>query len=268
MLKFLYETAPGRVVLKLLINPRLSKIVGAFLDMPISKLLIKPFVYFNHINLDDYESDNFTCFNDCFCRKIKKGARVIDKRRNVLIAPCDGYLTAYKITDETIIPVKQSRYRLRRLLRSKKLAEEFRNGYCLVYRLEVTNYHRYCYFDDGIKGVNHFINGKLHTVRPIALENVPVFSENSREFSVMKTRHFGKAIQMEVGAMLVGKIKNYHGKYRFRRGEEKGRFLYGGSTIIVLLKEGSVVIDNHIMERSVKQLETLVSMGERVGVKA
>ena len=267
MLRFLYNTAPGRMVLKVLIAPEISTIVGNFLDRPISKFLIRPFVYFNHIDLDDYESDDFRCFNDCFCRKIKKGRRVIDKDKNVLIAPCDGSLTAYNITDTTIIPVKQSRYRLSRLLRSKKLTEEFRDGICLVYRLEVTNYHRYCYFDDGIKGKNHFIKGKLHTVRPIALESVPVFTENSREFTVMKTKHFGKAIQMEVGAMLVGKIENYHEKHRFRRGDEKGKFLYGGSTVIVLLKKDSAVIDEHIINNSKRQIETPVLMGERIGVK-
>jgi len=107
----------------------------------------------------------------------------------------------------------------------------------------------------------------LHTVRPIALENGPVFTENCREFTVMKTRHFGKAVQMEVGAMLVGKIRNNHGKHRFKRGEEKGCFLYGGSTIILLLKKDAAIINSSIEKASASGFETRVRMGQRIGTR-
>ena len=265
MLNFLYTTIPGRLMLKGLTNPKLSDICGRFMDSSFSKFLIPIFVRKNNINLSEYHSDNFTCFNDCFSRKVKKDMRPICKDPKALMSPCDGLLSVYHINGRTVLPVKQSRYTLLRLLRSRKLAEEFSDGLCLVFRLCVDNYHRYCYFDDGIKGENHFIDGVLHTVRPIALENGPVFTENCREFTVMKTRHFGKAIQMEVGAMLVGKIQNNHGKHRFKRGEEKGCFLYGGSTIILLLKKDSAVINESIEKASQSGFETRVRMGQRIG---
>ena len=267
ILKFLYKTALGRAILKILTNPYLSKVAGRFLDSKASCFLIPIFIKANKIDMSEYTKDIYTNFNEFFCRRIRKAARPIDKDRNALVAPCDGLLTVYPITGKTVLPVKQAQYRISRLLRSKKLAEEFKGGTCLVFRLCVDNYHRYCYFDNGVKGKNHFIPGCLHTVRPIALENVPVFTENSREFTVMKTRHFGKVIQMEVGAMLVGKIDNYHEKYRFVRGEEKGRFLYGGSTVIVLLKKDAARIDEAILNASSNYIETPVKMGERIGYK-
>ena len=265
MLKFLYETLPGRLILKLLINPRLSDMCGRFLDSSYSAGLIKPFVRKNNIDLSCFYSDDFKCFNDCFARKIKPGFRNFSSRPGDFCTPCDGLLSVYKITNDLVVPIKGEKYSISRLLHSRKLASQFEGGDCFVYRLCVDNYHRYCYIDNVSKGKNHYISGKLHTVRPIALYNYPVFCENSREYTVMRTENFGKIIQMEVGAMLVGKIDNYHGAGDFARGEEKGKFLYGGSTIIILTRKDKVKVNEKIIEASLKGIEVPVKMGEMVG---
>lgn len=267
MTSFLYDTVPGRFLLKILTAPVISKLCGAFLDSRFSKFLIRPFVRANSIDLSECYSDDFKCFNDCFARKMKPSKRNIDMDPSAFIAPCDGLLTVYNINKGTVIPIKQSQYNVARLLHSRKLAARYEEGYCLVYRLCVDNYHRYVYPDNGVKGVNHFINGKLHTVQPVALEKIPVFTENCREFTVMNTENFGKITQMEVGAMLVGKIKNHHGRHVIKRGEEKGCFLYGGSTIIILVEKDRVVIDDAILKASSEGVETPVKLGEYVGRK-
>lgn len=263
-LRFLYNTTIGRIILKPLCSRTLSKIAGAFLSSSMSKFLIEPFVRKNHIDLEDYYSDKFKCFNDCFSRKIIESKRPIEGGQEVLIAPCDGWLSAYEIRDDVVIGVKQSRYTISSLLRDENLAREFNGGLCLVFRLCVDNYHRYCYIDSGKKGENIYIPGKLHTVRPIALHAVPVFCENCREYTVIESDNFGKIVQMEVGAMLVGKIKNYHGAGDVLKGQEKGMFLYGGSTIIVLLKNGVVSINEKFIENTDAGVETPVKMGERL----
>ena len=51
------------------------------------------------------------------------------------------------------------------------------------------------------------------------------------------------------------------------RGKEKGFFEYGGSTIILLLKENSVLINQEIIQNSQNGIETPVKMGEMIGVK-
>ena len=55
ILKFLYNTVPGRVVLKLLTSPTISKIGGAYMNSGISKIHIKGFI---KNNIDDNESAN------------------------------------------------------------------------------------------------------------------------------------------------------------------------------------------------------------------
>lgn len=266
-LRFLYNTALGRVILKMLTTRSLSKICGKFLDSYLSKPLIKGFVKNNGINLDEYYSEGFTCFNDCFCRRIKEDLRPIDLVPDHLISPCDGLLTAYKITDDTVLPIKQSLYSVSDLLGDEKAAEPFKNGVCLVFRLCVNHYHRYCYLDSGTKGENVFIKGRLHTVRPIALERYPVFVQNCREYTIMQTENFGTVAQVEVGAMLVGKIKNNDGAAEFKRGQEKGMFLYGGSTVVLLLTENAAKIKDEYFTATKNGEETPVKMGECIGVK-
>ena len=263
-LRFLYRTAVGRLLLRPLIARWVSKACGRFMDSRLSKPLIKRFVKKNGIDLSQFESDGFRCFNDCFCRKIKDGLRPIDPDESVLISPCDGLLSAYRIDENTVLPVKQSAYTLESLLRDKTLAERFYGGVCLVFRLCVTHYHRYCYPANGQKGENVFLPGKLHTVRPIALEARPVFVENCREYTVIDTERFGSVLQMEVGALLVGKIDNLHGAKEVLRGEEKGKFLYGGSTIILLLEKDRVDLPEKLFENTENGLETPVEMGERL----
>lgn len=264
-LGFLYGTVPGRMCLNVLTRPGLSRAVGRFLDTRASKPLIKPFVKRAGIDLSEYESDGFECFNDCFSRQIKAGLRPVDMSPDALISPCDGLLSAYEIDGDTVLPVKQSRFTLPSLVNGDPIWREFVGGTALVFRLCVDNYHRYCYIDSGTKGDNVFIPGKLHTVRPIALERVPVFTENSREYTVIDGDALGRFIQMEVGALLVGKIKNHHGPGAVEKGREKGAFLYGGSTVIVLLRRGSGRVDGMYTVNTSRGVETPVKYGQKIG---
>lgn len=265
-LRFLYGTLPGRCILKLLTSRWISILCGKYLDSPASKRLIDGFITKNNIPMEEYEEENYTCFNDCFCRKIKPQMRPIDQEKSHLIAPCDGLLSVYPIEDTTIFPVKQSMYTVEELVQDEKLAKHYAGGTCLVFRLCVNHYHRYAYIDDGFKSENYFIPGVLHTVRPIALKEVPVFSENCREYTLIKTENFGTVLQMEVGAMLVGKIHNLHRRKTVKRGEEKGRFLYGGSTIIVLLQKGKAELMDWMYEATESGNEIPVKMGEQIGL--
>ena len=129
----------------------------------------------------------------------------------------------------------------------------------------VNHYHRYCYVDSGAKSRNRRIPGVLHTVRPVALASRPVFTENSREYTLIRTDQLGTIVQMEVGAMLVGRIVNHEGKGTAVRGSEKGFFQYGGSTIILLTEPGKVQIDPAILKNSSTGNETPVKLGEVIG---
>ena len=268
VLNFLYKTVPGRLLLKVLASRPVSRLCGRFLDSPCSGFLIQGFARRNGIVLADYETDGIRTFNQFFRRKIKEGRRPFDMEPQHLPSPCDGLLSAWNIQEGTVIPVKQSRYTVRSLLQDEELAASFDGGVCLVFRLCVDNYHRYSYADSGKKGRNVFIPGVLHTVRPVALESLPVFSENCREYTVIESECFGKIVQMEVGAMLVGRIVNAEGEGTAVRGKEKGFFEYGGSTIILLVGAGKLSLRSDIADNSRMGCETPVRMGECIAVAA
>lgn len=265
-LRFLYRTLPGRILLRLLSARWVSRLVGAFMESRLSKPLIGRFVKKNGIDLSEFESDGFRCFNDCFSRKIRDGLRPTAEDPDALIAPCDGLLSAYRLEGDTLLPVKQSAFTLSSLLKNEALSRRFAGGVCLVFRLCVTHYHRYAYPADAEKDENIFLRGRLHTVRPVALRARPVFTENCREYTLLSTERFGTLLQMEVGALLVGKIKNLHGKRTVARGEEKGMFLYGGSTVILLVERDRVAFPEEFFKHTEEGLETPVRMGEAIGL--
>lgn len=235
ILTFLYETAPGRVVLKAVTAPALSRAAGRFMDSKLSRKLIAPFARKTGIDCDACVKSEFSSFNDFFTRQLKPELRPVDMAPDAFVSPCDGRLSVFPITESAAFNIKGSSYTVRDLLGGDPIWRRYTGGVCLVFRLCVNDYHRYHYVASGAKGDNHRIPGRLHTVRPIALRNFPVYVQNSREYTVLHTDRFGPVTQVEVGAILIGRIENHQGPGPVEKGKEKGMFLYGGSSIVVLV---------------------------------
>lgn len=266
-LRFLYGNAFGACILKLLVCRPVSKAVGKFLDSRLSRGLIKGYVRKHGIDMSLYEAEEYKSFNAFFTRRIRAELRPFDFSPDSFLSPCDGKLSVFSVNEGGMFEIKGFRYTAESLLKNKELAEKYFGGLCLVFRLSVEDYHRYFYIDDGKKGNNVFIKGKLHTVQPAALERRRVFTENCREYTVLETKNFGAVTQVEVGAMMVGRIVNNHDECEFRRGEEKGRFEFGGSTIVLLVEPERVVLDEELFENTKNGDETVVRCGERLGYK-
>ena len=107
----------------------------------------------------------------------------------------------------------------------------------------------------------------LYTVRPVVLGNYNIYKENSREYTILKTENFGDVVHVEVGATIVGRIKNHHEEYTFKKGEEKGMFEFGGSTIIMMLKKDIATINKEIVSTSSVDGEYRVKLGEKIGTR-
>lgn len=264
VLRILYGHKTGRAFLKVLTLPVISRLGGILLSSSISKLIIKPFIKMNNIDMSDYINQEYTSYNDFFTRDIKNGKRNFENNEYILGTPCDSKVSYYKIDDKTQILVKNTRYSLDDLLLAPSLSDEFYCGTCLVFRLSVDDYHHYHFFDDGFAEEPRVINGVLHTVNPIANDYYPIYKRNTRSYTLLHTKHFDDVIFMEVGALMVGKIVN-HKITTFRKGEEKGYFEFGGSTVICLFKKGVIDIDQDIKNHSENHDEVKVKLGERVG---
>ena len=266
-LRFLYETKLGGVVLSIFVRKPVSDFVGWFMQRRISALWIKKFLKNSHIDMRQYENRKFKSFNDFFTRQIRPECRPVDLEPTHFISPCDCKLTVFPINEDSTFAIKGGRYTPDQLLRNKELAQAYAGGTLLVFRLTVDDYHRYCYPDSGVKEENVHIQGIYHTVNPIAFRKHAVFRENTREYTVLHSDNFGDLVIMEVGATLVGRISNLHGARRVSRGEEKGHFDFGGSTIVVLVKPNVLRVDQDILRNNAAGCETVIKYGERIGVR-
>ena len=268
-LRRLYGSSLGRGVLKIIVRPWFSKAGGWLINRKVSCLWIKRFVRNNSIDLSECAKTSFKSFNDFFTRRLKPGSRVVDMDPGHFISPCDSRLTAYRIDSNARFCIKNTQYTLSELVRDNGIAKRFEGGWLLLFRLSVDDYHRYCYVDDGCKTADVRIPGLFHTVNPIANDLYPIYKENTRVYTLMQTRNFGEVLAIEVGALLVGKISNHEqGKAEVARGEEKGLFEFGGSTIVICVQEGILEIDEPIASNSAVNIETKVRYGSRVGVRA
>lgn len=265
-LKHVYANSVTRILLKPFVRPWFSRLSGKFLSSKVSKILIPHFIKSHQIDMTDYVDENYDSFNAFFVRRVADGARTVSRRADDLISPCDGEITVYPVTREFCFEVKGSIYDLQSFTQSEEIAEKYSDGTCLVIRLYPKDYHRYHFIDNGTQSDSKYIQGVFHTVQPIAERFFRIYMENSRVVTLLHTENFGNVCQVEVGALLVGKIVN-EAVTTFRKGQEKGHFEYGGSTIVLLFEKDRIRIKKALLEASESGIGTRIKMGEVIGEK-
>ena len=260
-LAFLYNNPLGRLLLGIAVSPFVSNVYAWKNSRKSSAKKIPGFIKEHNIDMSDYEDREYKSFNDFFTRKIRYGKRPVDMAPEALISPADSKLLVYEIEKDTTLRIKGRTYTADEILADSENAGEFAGGYALVFRLTVDDYHRFCYPDRGCLISRRLIKGKLHTVSPVSKDH-KIYMENTRAVNLLKTENFGTVAYIEVGAMLIGRIVD-NGTDVFEKGQEKGYFEPGGSTVVILVK--NVEIDKDIMEQSASGIETKVRYGERIG---
>ena len=177
ILSVLYGTVIGRMLLKPLTHPFVSRIAGRFLSTKASCVLIKPFIKNNNIDMTQYEDTSYGSYNEFFCRKIRPELRPVDTTPSHFISPCDSKLTVLPISEDTRFVLKHTEYSVASLLKNDELAASFSGGYAMIFRLTVDDYHRYCYVADGTQSAPVKLRGALHTVNPIANDYFPIYNK-------------------------------------------------------------------------------------------
>ena len=261
--KYMYEKPSGRLFLKLLSNKPMANLSRVYMNTPLSIPYKNKIIKKYNVDMSLYEDKKYNSYNSYFIRKLKE--LKFDKDKDAFIAPAESKLLVLKLDEDTKLDIKGSSFTLKEII-NDDIYKDYINGYALIFRLEATNYHRYIFIDDGRRDAYKHIKGKLHTVQPIAYKHYKIFHENSREWTVLHTKNFGDVIEVEVGAMMIGRINN-NKNTMFKKGDEKGNFEFGGSTIILFVKHGIIEIDEDIIENSHNFTETTVNVGERIAKK-
>ena len=260
---FLYGTRLGRGLLKIVMGLHLDRVAVAFLRSSLSKPMIGRYARKNGIALTEEQMRSFGSYRDFFVRM--RDDLEIDQVPGHLISPCDGWLSVFPIDGEESFSIKKSYYRVKDFLGDEALAEKYRGGKLLIFRLCASDYHHYCFIDDGYTGKNYPIPGVLHSVQPIACETYPVYVLNKRSWCRMETVHFGTVVQCEIGALVVGGIANEKEDAFFRKGEEKGHFELAGSTIAMLFEPDRIELRPEIEQALHESEEVRVLLGGWIG---
>jgi phosphatidylserine decarboxylase len=219
------------------------------------------------IPMGEYQEKEFTSFNDFFIRKFRPDARPFTQVSGELPAFAEARYYAFASTGPgQEFPVKGMSLSAEVMLGSAERARPFVGGPCLLARLCPVDYHRFHYPDDGTTIEQLRLPGRLHSVNPVALRyKGDILVTNERQVSLLETRNFGKLAYIEIGALCVGRIVQTHPTDEpFKRGDEKGYFLFGGSSVAVLGEPGAWKPDQDLLEQTAMRRETLVRLGERV----
>lgn len=278
-IKFMYCSIAGKKIGGLFTNKYFSKAYGAFQDLPSSSRKVRPFIEKFSIPIEDYEPgtrpandprDSYRSFNEFFIRRFKLGKRPFVHEQNRMPAFAEArYVGFDAIEEKSRYPVKGNYLLAKDIIANDQVSKIFDGGPMLIARLCPVDYHRY-HYPDGGKVLDHFsVPGVYDSVNPFALQyKNQIFIKNERYVSILQTENFGRLAYVEVGAICVGKIVQTHRWNKpFLRGEEKGYFLFGGSTVILLGEKGAWKPSSDISSNTSKGIETYLHLGQEVATK-
>lgn len=265
-LVWLYNNPVGEATMFTLVKRKfVSDWYGKMMDSPSSVEKIKSFVEEYNIDLSIAQKQKFISFNDFFTRKLIVNARPIDTAENVIVSPADGKVLAYQNISNSDFIIKGFRFDINSFFNDNELAKEYEDGSLMIIRLAPYDYHRFHFPVSGKITATKKIEGDLYSVNPIALrEMAEIFFLNKREYISISTAHFGNVIMAEVGATMVGSIIQTNENNIIEKGQEKGYFKFGGSTVVLLFEKDRIQIDKDLIENTANGLETEVKMGERI----
>ena len=272
LFRFIYATWIGDKLRLLTRLKIVSQMYGYLQNSFLTKWKIKPFIKRHGINIDEIKKslEDFKSFNDFFIRKLKDGVRPIDQSDGSIISPCDGKLFVIKnLSEKDNFFVKNQKFNLDQFLKNKKLSRDYEKGTMFVFRLAPSDYHRFhipfdCSLSKPIR-----ISGNYESVNPLVYKlGLNPLIGNERQFVHLKTKMFSDVCFVAVGAMMVGRIIfNYEPEEPLKKGAEFGLFEFGGSTVVLIFKEGMVQISDRFVKNSQKGYETQVKVGQIVGTK-
>lgn len=266
-LVWLYYNPIGEATLWALAKRKLvSSIYGNMMDRTSSAKKIHSFIEDFDIDMSVAQEQEFNNFNDFFTRKLKDDARPVDTSSTSVVSPADGKILAYADISNSDFIIKGYRFDVSSFLDNADLAQKYHDGALLIFRLAPMDYHRFHFPVSGNISPNKKIDGDYYSVNPFALrKKAKIFCLNKREYTILSNPLFGDVIMAEVGATMVGSIEQTFKGSSVNKGEEKGYFKFGGSTVVLLFEKSKIHIDEDLLITTAKGFETIVKMGERIG---
>src|SRR5690606_2816880 len=170
---------------------------------------IAAYVRYFGVALEDVEAAvheaGYDSFDAFFTRRLRRGARAIDRATQATVAPSDGLLREIvQVREGVTINAKGYALSIADLVADEQLARHFDGGYAATIYLHPRDYHRVHAPCDALAERVHLVPGRLLPVTDAALSRVPgLFTANERLVHVLDTIH-GKMAVVMIAAFGVG----------------------------------------------------------------
>ena len=269
-LDWLYHNPVGEATLWTIAKRKIvTSLYGDQMEKPASADKIVPFVEEYDVDISIAQKQDFKSFNDFFIRQLKPEARPIVSDSLAVASPADGKILAYENVSNSDFYIKGFRFNVNSFLDNTELAQKYKDGSMIVFRLAPPDYHRYHFPVSGTTSSSNIkINGDYYSVNPLALrKKAEIFWLNKREYGVIQTPLFGNVVMIEVGATMVGSMIQTYSGTTVKKGQEKGYFKFGGSTVVLLFEKDQIKIDADLLTNTANGLETTIKMGEQIAIK-
>lgn len=272
-LRFAYETSLGRGLTALVFSrPFLSRLFGWYMRRPASKKRIRPFVEQYGLDAETFARplEDYDSFNAFFCRELKPGVRPVDPDPRSVVFPADArHLGWESLGTERSVFVKGQQWDLRALLgNDPELCRTFAGGSLVLSRLCPVDYHHFHYPVSGGVGDSRWLDKRLFSVSPISLrQRLAYLWENHRCLTLIDTPEIGEVCFIEVGATNVGTIHHrpLPPDRQVGKGDPKGWFSFGGSSVITLFPKGAVTLSEDLLRTTREGVELYAHVGDRMG---
>ncbi len=266
-LEFFYGTRLGRATMRVLPHRAFSTFYGWLQRQPSSRARIPNFI--DRLGIDPGEAEHpverYPSLDAFFCRRLKPDARPIDQNPGRFVMPADGRTLVLPMLDGHRFMIKGHQVHVAELLCDPAEAEFFDGGNAVIVRLAPCDYHRFHFPDSGQASETRRANGRLHSVHPIALLGGAPSFRNQRDITQLESDSFGRVTLVEIGALAVGTIVQTYRAGPVEKGQEKGYFRFGGSTVVALVPAGRLVLDADLVAASNDGIETFIKMGSSIG---
>jgi phosphatidylserine decarboxylase len=245
-----------RVLPRQRIGQALGKLADASWPAPLGRAVVGLYSRVYDIALDEYvpggAGGGWSSFDAFFTRRLREGARVVDRDPRAILSPADGRIESMsRIEEGGTFLVKGRRYAVEELVGDAGEARRLLGGVGFVVYLSPRDYHR----------VHSPVSGQIRSIRSMPGDYYPVNSIGMRHVDNLFCRNRRVAIEIDadgglgrvtvvmVVAMIVGRITTigvdahdvpfgvhtFDPPRRVARGDELGIF-HLGSTAVVLVE--------------------------------
>jgi phosphatidylserine decarboxylase len=270
-MEWCYNTFSGNFLTDLILSRGFfSRLYGWYYRQTWTKSKISAFATAMRIDLSELTKplESFGSFSEFISREINLSQRKINDNPDICVSPVDGRIMVYPhINADSSFCIKNGLFNLRTLLQDQVLADRYHGGALATFRLYLADYHHFHFPVDGLAHESRSIPGRYYATSPYSVQYpVPFYGVNHRMLTLVESERFGLVTLMEIGAFTVGSIcQHYSPDERVSKGQHKGWFELGGSSLALLFERNAIRFDSDLCANTEAGIETYVRMGESIG---